>query len=99
MTGVQTCALPIYHRLSVILIHVPTLNDRKEDIPLLAQYFIEQLCGEYGQPPKEITPEALEMLANRVWSGNIREFHNVIERLIILGGKVITEEDITSFVG
>ncbi|MEI7420987.1 MAG: sigma-54 dependent transcriptional regulator [Prolixibacteraceae bacterium] len=89
----------LYHRLSVILIHVPTLNERKEDIPLLAQYFIEQLCGEYGQPPKEITPEALEMLANRLWSGNIREFHNVIERLIILGGKVITEEDITSFVG
>lgn len=89
----------LYHRLSIILIHVPTLNERKEDIPLLAQYFIEQLCGEYGQPPKEITPEALEMLANRLWSGNIREFHNVIERLIILGGKVITEEDITSFVG
>ena len=88
----------LYHRLSVILIHVPTLNERKEDIPLLAQYFIEQLCGEYGQPPKEIKPIALEMLADRTWSGNIREFHNVIERLIILGGKAITEEDITSFV-
>jgi len=89
----------LYHRLSVILIHVPTLNERMEDIPILAQYFIEQLCGEYGQPPKEITPEALEMLANRLWSGNVREFHNVIERLIILGGKIITEEDITNFVG
>ena len=89
----------LYHRLSVILIHVPTLNERKEDIPLLAQYFIDQLCGEYGQPSKEIEPIALEMLADRTWSGNIREFHNVIERLIILGGKVITEEDITSFVG
>lgn len=89
----------LYHRLSVILIHVPTLNDRKQDIPLLAQYFIEQLCGEYGQPPKEITPDALEMLANRVWSGNIREFHNVIERLIILGGKTIDAGDILSFVG
>ncbi|HEY5509961.1 MAG TPA: sigma-54 dependent transcriptional regulator [Prolixibacteraceae bacterium] len=89
----------LYHRLSVILIHVPTLNERKEDIPILAQYFIEQLCGEYGQPPKEITQVALDMLADRTWSGNIREFHNVIERLIILGGKVITEEDITSFVG
>jgi DNA-binding NtrC family response regulator len=89
----------LYHRLSVILIHVPTLKERKEDIPILAAYFIEQLCGEYGQPPKEITPIALEMLAERNWSGNIREFHNVIERLIILGGKVITEEDITSFVG
>ncbi len=89
----------LYHRLSVILIHVPTLDQRKEDIPMLANYFIEQLCNEYGQPLKEITPEALEMLANRSWSGNIREFRNVIERLIILGGKVITEEDITSFVG
>jgi DNA-binding NtrC family response regulator len=89
----------LYHRLSVILIHVPSLDQRKEDIPVLANYFIEQLCNEYGQPLKEITPEALEMLANRSWSGNIREFRNVIERLIILGGKVITEEDITSFVG
>ena len=89
----------LYHRLSVILIHVPTLDQRKEDIPLLAYFFIDQLCAEYGQPPKEITPKALEMLSNRLWSGNIREFHNVIERLIILGGKVITEEDIANFVG
>ncbi len=88
----------LYHRLSVILIHVPSLDQRKEDIPLLANFFIAQLCNEYGQPPKEITPEALEMLAQRSWSGNIREFHNVIERLIILGSKVITEEDITNFV-
>ncbi len=89
----------LYHRLSVILIHVPPLDQRKEDIPLLAYYFIEQLCNDYGQPAKEITPEALEMLAQHTWSGNIREFHNVIERLIILGGKVITEEDISNFVG
>lgn len=89
----------LYHRLSVILIHVPSLDQRKEDIPVLAQYFIEQLCNDYGQPKKEITPEALEMLAIRSWSGNIREFHNVIERLIILGGKTITEEDVVSFVG
>lgn len=89
----------LYHRLSVILIHVPSLDQRKEDIPVLARYFIGQLCSEYGQPLKEITPEALEMLANRSWSGNIREFRNVIERLIILGGKTIGEEDITSFVG
>jgi len=89
----------LYHRLSVILIHVPSLDQRKEDIPILARYFIEQLCNEYGQPLKEITSFALEMLANRSWSGNIREFRNVIERLIILGGKKITEEDITSFVG
>ena len=89
----------LYHRLSVILIHVPSLDQRKEDIPVLAYYFIEQLCNEYGQPLKEITPEALEMLSRRSWSGNIREFRNVIERLIILGGKTITEEDIVSFVG
>jgi len=89
----------LYHRLSVILIHVPSLDQRKEDIPLLANYFIDQLCSEYGQPAKEITPEALELLAGKSWSGNIREFRNVIERLIILGGKIITEEDIASFVG
>jgi DNA-binding NtrC family response regulator len=89
----------LYHRLSVILIHVPSLNQRKEDIPLLANYFTEQLCAEYGQPMKVITPEALELLASKSWSGNIREFRNVIERLIILGGKTITEEDIVSFVG
>lgn len=89
----------LYHRLSVILIHVPSLDQRKEDIPLLANYFIEQLCAEYGQPMKEITPEALELLAAKSWSGNIREFRNVIERLIILGGKTIMEEDIVSFVG
>jgi DNA-binding NtrC family response regulator len=89
----------LYHRLSVILIHVPSLDQRKEDIPILANYFIEQLCGEYGQPLKEITPEAIEMLSQRTWSGNIREFRNVIERLIILSGKTITEEDITNFVG
>ncbi len=88
----------LYHRLSVILIHVPTLDQRKEDIPLLAHFFIDQLCAEYGQPPKEITPGALEMLANLSWSGNIREFHNVIERLIILGGRIITDEDIANFV-
>jgi len=89
----------LYHRISVILIHVPSLDQRREDIPLLSHYFIEQLCSEYGQPVKEITPEAIEMLEARKWSGNIREFRNVIERLIILGGKTITSEDVVSFVG
>jgi two-component system nitrogen regulation response regulator NtrX len=89
----------LYHRLSVILIHVPSLDQRKEDIPLLANYFIEQLCNEYGQPLREITSEALDILAQRSWTGNIREFRNVIERLIILGGKTITEEDVSNFVG
>jgi transcriptional regulator with GAF, ATPase, and Fis domain len=89
----------LYHRLSVILIHVPSLDQRKEDIPLLANYFIELLCIDYGQPLREITPGALDILAQRSWSGNIREFRNVIERLIILGGKTITEEDVANFVG
>lgn len=89
----------LYHRLSVILIHVPSLDQRKDDIPELAHFFIEQLCNEYGQPLKEITEPALSMLAQRNWSGNIREFRNVIERLIILGGKTISEDDILNFVG
>jgi DNA-binding NtrC family response regulator len=89
----------LYHRLSVILIHVPSLDQRKDDIPELAHFFIEQLCNEYGQPLKEITEPALSMLAQRTWSGNIREFRNVIERLIILGGKTISEDDILNFVG
>jgi DNA-binding NtrC family response regulator len=89
----------LYHRLSVILIHVPSLDQRKDDIPELAHFFIEQLCNEYGQPLKEITEPALSMLAQRNWSGNIREFRNVIERLIILGGKIISEDDILNFVG
>lgn len=84
----------LYHRLSVILINVPTLESRKDDIPLLAYHFIEQICGEYGQPPKEIDPEAIEELQNRQWTGNIREFRNVIERLIILCNKTITREEV-----
>lgn len=84
----------LYHRLSVILINVPSLESRKEDIPLLARYFMEQICSEYGQPPKEIDPLAVEELQNRRWTGNIREFRNVIERLIILCNKTITPEDV-----
>jgi len=84
----------LYHRLSVILVNVPSLESRKEDIPLLADYFIEQICSENGQPPKEIEPEAIEELQNRKWTGNIREFRNVIERLIILCNKTITREEV-----
>ena len=84
----------LYHRLSVILINVPSLESRKDDIPLLAGYFIDQICGEYGQPPKEIETDAIEELQNRKWTGNIREFRNVIERLIILCNKTITREDV-----
>ncbi len=84
----------LYHRLSVILINVPSLESRKEDIPLLANYFIEQICSEYGQPPKEIDDDAIEELQSHQWTGNIREFRNVIERLIILCNKTITREDV-----
>ena len=88
----------LYHRLSVILIHVPSLDNRKEDIPLLANHFIQQICADYGQIPKEITPEAIEELQEHTWTGNIREFRNVIERLIILCDKTITIEDVKLYV-
>jgi DNA-binding NtrC family response regulator len=87
----------LYHRLSVILIHVPSLNDRLEDIPLLASHFIKQICGEYGMPEKEITEDAISELQKINWTGNIREFRNVIERLIILCDKKITGEDVLRF--
>ncbi len=89
----------LYHRLSVILIHVPALDQRKEDIPLLASHFVRNICNEYGQTVKEIETEALEELMKRSWTGNIREFRNVIERLIILSNKTITLSDIKLYVG
>jgi DNA-binding NtrC family response regulator len=84
----------LYHRLSVILINVPSLESRKDDIPLLADHFIQQICNEYGQQPKEIENDAVDELKNREWTGNIREFRNVIERLIILCDKTITLQDV-----
>lgn len=87
----------LYHRLSVILIRVPSLNERKEDIPLLAEYFIEQICSEYGMPLKIIDTEAITELQKYNWTGNIREFRNVIERLIILCGSTITRNDVVTF--
>jgi len=87
----------LYHRLSVILIHVPSLNERLEDIPLLANYFISQICSEYGMPPKSITGEAIAELQKINWTGNIREFRNVIERLIILCDQSIGRDDVVSF--
>lgn len=92
-----TFRLDLYHRLSVILIHVPTLNDRKEDIPLLAEEFCSEVCEDYKIPAKIITPTALRALQNYNWTGNIRELKNVIERLIILSGAKITEEDIEAY--
>ncbi len=87
----------LYHRLSVILIKVPTLNERVEDIPLLAGHFIKQICNEYGMPEKTITEKAIAELQKINWTGNIREFRNVIERLIILCNKEITEADVLKF--
>ncbi len=87
----------LYHRLSVILINVPSLNERLEDIPLLANHFIDLICNEYGMPRKGITPDAIEELQKITWTGNIREFRNVLERLIILCEKEITGNDVMSY--
>jgi two-component system nitrogen regulation response regulator NtrX len=88
----------LYHRLAVILIHVPDLNQRREDIPLLARHFIETICGEYGIAPKKIEPLAIAALQSFNWTGNIRELRNVVERLIILSGEKITESDVLKYV-
>jgi DNA-binding NtrC family response regulator len=87
----------LYHRLSVILIRVPSLNERIDDIPVLATHFIDQICNEYGMPVKSISTGAIQSLQQLNWTGNIREFRNVIERLIILCGNEITEEDVKVF--
>ncbi len=89
----------LYHRLAVIIIDVPPLNDRREDIPQLVSHFIEQICTEYGIAPKKMTKEALVALQNVNWTGNIRELRNVVERLIILSGKQITADDVLQYVG
>lgn len=89
----------LYHRLSVIIIHVPALNERLEDIPLLSTHFNELICGEYGIQPKHITPDAIDELKKLKWTGNIRELRNVIERLIILSDKEITGKDVKAFAG
>ncbi|WP_372947455.1 sigma-54-dependent transcriptional regulator [Mariniphaga sp.] len=87
----------LYHRLSVILIHVPSLNERLEDIPLLANHFVTLICNEYGMPEKTVTDDAIKELQKITWTGNIREFRNVIERLIILCDRQITGEDVQKF--
>lgn len=84
----------LYHRLSVILIHVPTLNEREDDIPLLAEYFIAEICETQGKPLIIFEDEALDALKNITWTGNIRELRNVVERLAILCDTVITAADI-----
>jgi len=90
--------LDLYHRLSVIIIHVPSLNERREDIPLLVDKFLTDVCADYGIAKKAIEPKAIEDLQQNNWTGNIRELRNVVERLVILSGKSITANDVHSYV-
>ena len=88
----------LYHRLSVIVLHVPSLDERKDDIPLLVNYFIDQVSNESRMQPKAISDDAMKMLQDRSWTGNIRELRNVVERLMILGGNPVTPQDIKDYV-
>jgi two-component system nitrogen regulation response regulator NtrX len=90
--------MDLYHRLSVILIHVPSLHERADDIPMLADRFVREICEDYAIPKKVITPKALEELKTMRWDGNIRELRNVMERLVILSDQKITEDEVKSFV-
>lgn len=90
--------LDLYHRLSVILIHVPSLNERRDDIPLLVDQFLDDICSDYGTARKPIDDDAISLLQQYNWTGNIRELRNVVERLVILSGKSITAEDVRSYV-
>jgi len=87
----------LYHRLSVIVVHVPKLSERPEDIPALVEFFIGRIAEEMGCAPKKIAPEAIAELQKLPWTGNIRELRNVVERLMILCGETITKEDVTAF--
>jgi len=89
--------MDLYHRLNVINIHVPHLTERTDDIPVIAQQFLEEICGDYGMPVKKISEGAMEALKALPWTGNVRELHNMIERLIILSDKTITENDVIAF--
>ena len=88
----------LYHRLSVIVINVPSLDERKDDIPLLVDYFIKQVSTESGMPAKEFSPEAIKLLQEKSWPGNIRELNNVVERLMILGGNPVSADDVKLYV-
>ncbi|MBT9190003.1 MULTISPECIES: sigma-54 dependent transcriptional regulator [Zobellia] len=87
----------LYHRLAVILIQVPALNDRRDDIPLLIEHFAKKIASEQGSASKTFSAKAIKLLKSYDWTGNIRELRNVVERLIILGGKEVTEEDVKLF--
>ncbi len=87
----------LYHRLAVILIHVPSLNDRREDVPMLAEHFLTMVCNDHGIARKEYTPDALEALKQTDWTGNIRELRNIVERLVILCGPKINGDEVKLF--
>ena len=88
----------LYHRLAVIIIQVPSLNDRKDDIPMLVEHFVESVCNDYGRSVKKVQPDAIKLLQEQDWTGNIRELRNVIERLIILSDAEITLSDVQNYV-
>ena len=88
----------LYHRLSVIVLSVPALDERKEDIPLLVEHFSEQICAESGKAVRPFAPEAMKLLQDRSWPGNIRELRNVVERLLILGGTTVSAQDVKDYV-
>lgn len=90
--------LDLYHRLSVILIHVPSLNERRDDIPVLVDQFLQDICADYGIAKKTVDDDAIKLLQEYDWTGNIRELRNVVERLVILSAKTITGEDVKSYV-
>jgi DNA-binding NtrC family response regulator len=87
----------LYHRLGVIIIKVPALNERKEDIPLLVEKFLNDIALEQGTKPKKINVKALKEITDRDWSGNIRELRNVVERLVIMSGQEIGAEDVKKY--
>ena len=87
----------LYHRIGVIVVKVPPLRERAEDIPLLIDHFVGKIASEYGIDPKPVEAEALELLKAKPWTGNIRELHNVIERLIVLSGDRITAEEVEMY--
>jgi len=89
--------LDLYHRLSVIIIHVPSLNSRQEDIPSIANQFLQTICEDYNVPQKQFSKKGLEALQNYNWTGNIRELRNVVERLVILGGQTISDDDVVNY--
>ena len=94
----KTFRLDLYHRLSVIIIHVPSLNERRDDIPILIDQFLDDICTDYGIAKKTIDNDAISLLKEYDWTGNIRELRNVVERLVILSAKEITAEDVKSYV-